>query len=100
MHLGFAWFFSIFNDRFLLFVLASVTASHKTATGSELLNNIAGVLKYAHDKFGAGVFQKIAMNETEYLNTCEYGPNYMKMVHTMAPRSNLALTFPINIQLS
>ena len=42
----------------------------------------------------------MAMNETEYLNTCEYGPHYMKMVHTMAPRSNFALTFPINIQLS
>ena len=41
----------------------------------------------------------IAMNETEYLNTCEYGPHYMKMVHTMAPRSNFALTFLINIQL-
>ena len=40
------------------------------------------------------------MNENEYLNTCEYGPHYMKMVHTMAPRSNFALTFPINIQLS
>ena len=28
----------------------------------------------------------IAMNETEYLNTCKYGPHYMKMVHAMAPR--------------
>ena len=40
------------------------------------------------------------MNETEYLNTCEYGPHYIKMIHTMVPRDNLALTFPINIQLS
>ena len=41
-----------------------------------------------------------AMNETEYLNTCEYGPHYMKMAHTMAPRSSFALTFPTNLQLS
>ena len=41
----------------------------------------------------------VMMNETEYLNTCEYGPHYLKMVHTMAPRS-FALTSPINIQLS
>ena len=42
----------------------------------------------------------ITMNETEYLNTCEYEPHYMKMVDTMAPRSNFALIFPVNIQLS
>ena len=42
----------------------------------------------------------VTMNETEYLNTCEYGPQYMKMIHTMAPRTNFALTSPINIQLS
>ena len=42
----------------------------------------------------------ITMNETEYLNTCEYGPHYVKMVHTMAARSNFALTSSINIQLS
>ena len=41
----------------------------------------------------------IAMNKTEYLNSCEHEPYYMKMVHTMAPRSNFGLTFPINIQL-
>ena len=34
----------------------------------------------------------ITMNETEYLNTCEYVPHYIKMVHTTAPRSNFALT--------
>ena len=38
-------FFFFFNDHFLLFVLASVAANHKTATESELLNNIAVVLK-------------------------------------------------------
>ena len=35
--------------------------------------------------------------EIEYLNTYEYGPHYMKMVQTMAPRSNFALTSPINM---
>ena len=40
-----------------LFILASVTADHKTATESDLLNNIAGVLKYA-DKIGAGVVER------------------------------------------
>ena len=56
LHLSFAWFF--FNDHFLLFILASVAANHKTATESDLLNNIAGVLKYAHDKIGAGVVER------------------------------------------
>ena len=46
--------FSFFNDPFLLFILASIAASHKTATDSDLLNNITGVLKYAHDKIGTG----------------------------------------------
>ena len=99
LQLIFAWVFLFFNDLFLLFILASVAANHKTANESDLLNNIARVLKYTHDKIVAGR-GKIAMNETEYLNTCEYRPHYMKMVHTMAPRSNFALTFPINIQLS
>ena len=36
----------------------------------------------------------ITMNETEYLNICEYEPHYMKMVHTMAPRSIFTLTLP------
>ena len=44
-----------FNDHFLLFILASVAANHKTAIESDVLNKIAGVLKYAHDKIGAGV---------------------------------------------
>ena len=49
--------FSFFNDNFLLFILASVAANHKTATESDLLNNIAGVLKYAYEKIGAGVME-------------------------------------------
>ena len=67
-----------------------------------MLNKIAGVSKYPPDKIGVGIGRgkMITMNETEYLNTCEYGPHYMKMVHTMAPRSNFALTSPINTQLS
>ena len=50
----FCLMFSFFNDHFLLFILASVAANHKIATDSDLLNNIAGVLKYAHDKTGVG----------------------------------------------
>ena len=53
LHLSFAWFFLMIT----LFILASVTADHKTATESDLLNNIAGVLKYA-DKIGAGVVER------------------------------------------
>ena len=41
-----------------LVVLASVAANDKAATESDLLNNIAGVLKYAHDKIGAVVVEK------------------------------------------
>ena len=51
-------FFSFFNDHFLLFILASVATNHKTATESDLLNNITGVLKYVHDKIGAGVVER------------------------------------------
>ena len=54
LHLRFAWFFIFFNDHFLLFILARVATNHKSATESDLLNNIAGVLNYAHDKIGAG----------------------------------------------
>ena len=50
--------FSFSNDHFLLFILASVAANHKIATEPELLNNIAGVLKSAHDKIGAGVVER------------------------------------------
>ena len=42
----------------------------------------------------------ITMNETEYLNTYESEPHYIKMVQIMAPRSDFALTIAINIQLS
>ena len=45
-------FFIFFNDDFLLFVLASVVANHKTATEADVLNKI--VLNYAPDKIGAG----------------------------------------------
>ena len=47
-------FMQVFNDHFLLFVLASVVSIHKTATEADVLNKIAGVLKYAPDKIGAG----------------------------------------------
>ena len=50
--------FYFFNDQFLLFILASVAANHKTATESDLLNNVAGVLKYAHDKIDAGFMDR------------------------------------------
>ena len=40
------------------FILASVAANHKTTTESDLLNNIAGVLKYTHDKIGAGIVKR------------------------------------------
>ena len=52
-----AWFFFFFNDHFILFILASLDANDKTATESELLNNIAGV-KYAHNKISAGVVER------------------------------------------
>ena len=57
---SFAWFFlSFFNDHFILFLLANVAANHKTTTtGSDMLNKIVGVLKYAHDKIGAGVVER------------------------------------------
>ena len=58
LYLSFTWFLLFFNDPFLLFILASVAANHKTATESDLLNNIAGVLKYAHEKIGAGVVER------------------------------------------
>ena len=52
--LSFASFLYIFNDHFLLFVLASVVANCKTATEADMLNKIAGVLKYSPDKIGFG----------------------------------------------
>ena len=50
--------FSFFNDCFLLFILASVAANHKIATESDVLNKIAGVLKYPHDKTGVAVVER------------------------------------------
>ena len=50
--------FSFFNDHFLLFILTSVAANHNTATESDVLNKVAGVLKYAHDKIVAGVVER------------------------------------------
>ena len=54
----FCLIFSFVNDHFLFSNLASVAANHKTATESDLLNNIAGVLKYAHEKIGAEVVER------------------------------------------
>ena len=54
---SFALLFLFFNDHFLLFILVSVATNHKTATESDALNKIAGVLKYAHKKIGAGVVE-------------------------------------------
>ena len=55
---NFAWFFIFFNDHFLLFILGSIAANHKTATESDVLHKIAGVLKYTHAKIGAGVVER------------------------------------------
>ena len=55
---SFAWFFHFFNNYFLLYILASAAANHKSATESDGQNKIAGVLKYAHDKIGAGVVER------------------------------------------
>ena len=55
---SFAWFFHFFNDYFLLYILASVAANHKSATESDVQNKIAGVLKCAHDKISAGVVER------------------------------------------
>ena len=88
--------FSFFNDHFL----ASVTTNHKIASKSDFKQNYRSIkVRYWQNWcWGRGIM--VTMNETEYLNTCEYGPQYMKMIHTMAPRTNFALTSPINIQLS
>ena len=72
---SFAWVFNFFSDHFLLFVLASVVSNHNTATETDVLNEIAGTLKCTPDKIGAGGRRKTGDNdETEYFNTCEYGP--------------------------
>ena len=48
---------------FLLFALASVVANHKAATEADVLNKIAGILKYAPDKIGAGGRGKTGDND-------------------------------------
>ena len=96
LHLRFAWF----NDHFLLLILASVATNHKTTNESDLVEQYCWSIKVRSWQNWWWARGKIAINETEYLSTCEYGPHYIKMVHTMAPRSNFALAFPINIQLS
>ena len=58
LHLSFAWLFLFFNDHFLSFILGSAAANYKTTTESDLLNNIAGVLKDAHDKIGVWVVER------------------------------------------
>ena len=60
-HLVLLDFFIFFNDHFLLFVLASAAANHKTATKADVLNKI--VLKYAPDKIGAVGPGKTADND-------------------------------------
>ena len=48
---------------FLLFALASVVGNHKAATEADVLNKIAGILKYAPDKIGAGGRGKTGDND-------------------------------------
>ena len=55
---SFGWFFLFFNDHFLLFIVASVGVNHKTSTEPDVLNKVAGVLKYTHDNIGAGVVER------------------------------------------
>ena len=62
--------------------------------------NCQSIKVHSWQNWCCGRRKMITMNETEYLNTCEYEPHYMKMVHTLVPRSNFSLTSPINIQLS
>ena len=96
-----------FNYHFLLLVLATVAA----ATEADVFDKVARqnqekVHEVVHEELRScqnwcwGRGKMIMMNETEYFNTCEYGPHYVKMVYTMAPRSNFALTSAINIKFS
>ena len=50
----FTWFFHFFTYCFVLLVPVSVTANHKTATEAELLNKIAGLLKYTPENLVLG----------------------------------------------
>ena len=59
----FVWFLPFLNDHFLLFVLASVAANHKTVTETDVLNKIATLLKYICDKIDAGIRGKTAHND-------------------------------------
>ena len=60
---NFLWILHFFNDHFLLFVLASIVDYHKNATQTDVLNKIAGVLKYDPDKIGFGGCGKTADND-------------------------------------
>ena len=71
---GFAQFFNFFNDHFLLFVIATASAKHNTATEVDVLKKIDGVLKYARGKISAGVVRKLPITMNENFNACEYGP--------------------------
>ena len=64
---SFAWFYLFFNDHFLLFILASVAANHKTTTESDVFNKIARVLKYAPDKIVVGVAWKDGNDEWDWI---------------------------------
>ena len=46
------------NDHFLLFVLTSVAANHKTITELDVLIKTAGALKYSLGKISAGVMER------------------------------------------
>ena len=59
----FIWKNRFFNEHFLLFILASVVANHKTTTNADVLNKIAWVLKCAPGKIGAASCGKIADND-------------------------------------
>ena len=65
---SFAGFLHFFNDPFLLFVPASAIANHKTTTEADVLNKIAGELKFAPNKIVAGGREKSVNNvkKTEY----------------------------------
>ena len=85
LHLSFAWFFFFFNDHLFiwLFILASVAFNSKTATESDMLNNIAGVLKYVMTKLVLGwwkdsnewdwIFEYLRTWTTLYENGLHYG---------------------------
>ena len=100
LHLNLAWIFGFF------FFFLSFIYSNKRCGISQSRHQVGPVDQH-YQSIKVLLWQnwcwcrgKIAMNVTEYLNSCEYGPSYMKVVHTMAPRCNFALIFPINVQLS